>query len=115
MRASDWRSNLPLLMLFLFVWITKNWIGALHSRSHVWILLAIVLLFPLPFMQLRRRAVRLATGGDYDGALRINRLWLPSLVYGRPFQGWIMLQAGRFSEARELLRIRPSMREAGPS
>jgi tetratricopeptide (TPR) repeat protein len=53
---------------------------------------------------MRRKADALAMRGDYDGALQISRTWLRSKVYGRPFQGQIMLQAGRYSEALELLK-----------
>jgi tetratricopeptide (TPR) repeat protein len=53
---------------------------------------------------MKRKAVALATQGDYDGALRISRKWLRSETYGRKFQGWIMLAAGRYSEALELLK-----------
>ncbi len=65
---------------------------------------AVILLYPLPIMRMKRRAMNLATQGDYEGALRISKLWLRSKVYGRPFRGWIMLQAGRYTEALDLLR-----------
>jgi tetratricopeptide (TPR) repeat protein len=68
------------------------------------VLITSVLLYPLPIMLMKRKADRLATLGDYDGALRISRIWLRSKVYGLPFQGQIMLQAGRYSEALALLK-----------
>lgn len=101
-----------LLLLSVAVWIlnslSKGWFGTQHSGSLGWILLAVftaaILLHPLPIMRMKRKAVALATQGDYDGALRISRKWLRSETYGRKFQGWIMLAAGRYSEALELLK-----------
>jgi len=65
---------------------------------------AAILVAPLPIMLMKRRVVKLATQGDYDRALRISKIWLRTKVYGRPFRGWIMLQAGRYSEALDLLK-----------
>jgi tetratricopeptide (TPR) repeat protein len=101
-----------LLMLSVAVWIlnslSKGWFGTQHSGSLGWILLAVfiagILLYPLPFMRMKRKAVASATLGDYDEALRISRRWLRSETYGRRFQGWIMLAAGRYNEALELLK-----------
>jgi tetratricopeptide (TPR) repeat protein len=53
---------------------------------------------------MKRKAIASATLGDYDEALRISRRWLRTETYGRKFQGWIMLVAGRNSEALELLK-----------
>jgi tetratricopeptide (TPR) repeat protein len=55
-------------------------------------------------MWMKRKAVASATRGDYDEALRISRRSLQTETYGRKFQGWIMLVAGRQSEALELLK-----------
>jgi tetratricopeptide (TPR) repeat protein len=53
---------------------------------------------------MKRKAVAAATAGDYDEALRISKKWLRTETYGRKFQGWIMLVAGRYSEALALLK-----------
>lgn len=108
-----WRNILSSILLLSFsAWIInallKDWFGSEHGGSVRWLILialiAAVLLYPLPIMRMKRKAVQLVTLGDYDGALRISRTWLRSKVYGRPFQGWIMSNAGRYSEALELLR-----------
>src|ERR1700733_5571005 len=101
-----------LLMLSVAVWIlnslSKGWFGTQHRGSLGWILLAVfivgILLYPLPLMWMKRKAVASATLGDYDEALRISRRWLREKTYGRSFQGWIMLVAGRYSQALELLK-----------
>jgi tetratricopeptide (TPR) repeat protein len=100
------------LLLSFSVWIlnsfSKDWFGTQHGGSLGWIflaaLIAAILLYPLPIMRMKRKAVASATLGDYDEALRISRRWLRTKTYGRPFQGWIMLVAGRYSEALELLK-----------
>ncbi len=100
------------LLLSLSVWIlnslSKDWFGTQHGGSLGWIflaaLIAAILLYPLPIMRMKRKAVASATLGDYDEALRISRRWLRTKTYGRSFQGWIMLVAGRYSEALELLK-----------
>ena len=100
------------LVLAFLVWIlnsfSKGWFGSHHGGSLGWIVLAAVvvaiLLYPLPLMWMKRKAVALATRGDYDEALRISRKWLQTETYGRKFEGWIMLVAGRHSEALELLK-----------
>lgn len=88
--------------------LLKDWFRSNHSSSSRWLILAAllvgILLYPLPFMRLKRKAERLASQGNYDGAMRISTRWLRSKPYGRPFQGSIMLQAGRYNEALELLR-----------
>ena len=100
------------LVLAFLVWIlnslSKDWFGAQHGGSLGWIVLAAVivamLLYPLPLIRMKREAVASATQGDYDEALRISRKWLRTGTYGRKFQGWIMLVAGRYGEAAELLK-----------
>jgi tetratricopeptide (TPR) repeat protein len=100
------------LLISIFVWIlnslSKGGLGTQYGGSLGWICLAVfiaaILLYPLPIMWMKRRAVAAATGGDYDEALRISRRWLRSETYGPKFQGWIMLEAGRYSEAVELLK-----------
>lgn len=108
------RANMlsSVLLLSITIWIAnallKNWFSLNRDGSLRWLILsaagAAILLYPLPIMRMKRKAVGLVALGDYDGALKISRIWLRSKVYGRPFQGWIMLQAGRFGEALELLR-----------
>ena len=107
------RGNILSLVLVLSfsVWIlnslSKDWFGT-HGGSLGWKFLAVfiaaILLYPLPIMRMKRKAVASATLGDYDEALRISRKWLRTETYGRKFQGWIMLVAGRYSEALELLK-----------
>ena len=99
------------LLLSFSAWtanvLLKDWFGAKRDESFRGLILialiAAVLLYPLPIMRMKRKAVRLTTEGDYDGALRISKIWLRSKVYGRPFQGWVMAHAGRYREALELL------------
>lgn len=108
------RANvLPFVLLLSFsVWIlnslSKDWFGPHHGGSLGWVFLATliagILLYPLPIMWMKRQAVASATVGDYDKALRISRKWLCTETYGRKFQGWIMLVAGRYTEALELLK-----------
>jgi len=112
--SSPIRGNLwwLVLLLSLSVWVlnslSKNWLGPRHGGLLGWTCLAVfigaILLSPLPLMLMKRKAVRLATQGDYDEALRISRKWLRTETYGPKFQGWIMLVAGRYSEALELLK-----------
>lgn len=112
--AGTWGKILSSVLLLSFSgWIVNallsNWLGRTPSSGSLrWMILialaVVILLIPLPIMRMKRKAVALVAQGDYDGALRISRVWLRSKVYGRPFQGWIMLQAGRSVEALELLR-----------
>jgi hypothetical protein len=111
---SDKRGNILsfVLLLSFAVWIlnslSKDWFGTQHGGSLGWIFLAAfiaaILLYPLPIMRMKRKAVASATLGDYDEALRISRKWLRTETYGRKFQGWIMLVAGRYRDALELLK-----------
>lgn len=112
-RSGNWgRVAASVLSLSFTAWVMslllKDWFGAQHGETLRWLCLigfiAAVLLYPLPIMRLKRKAVRLASQGNYDEALRISRIWLRMKPYGKPFRGWIMLQAGRYSEALELLK-----------
>jgi tetratricopeptide (TPR) repeat protein len=101
-----------LLVLLVAAWIlnslSKGWFSAHFRGSLGWICLAVliagILLYPLPIMWMKRKAISSTTLGDYDEALRISRKWLRAETYGPKFQGWIMLAAGRYSEAVELLK-----------
>ncbi len=88
--------------------LLNDWFNGGHSELLRWLFwiapVALILLYPLPIMWMKRRAVAAAAQGDYENALRISRTWLRSRVYGLPFQGWIMLQAGRYPEAEALLK-----------
>jgi tetratricopeptide (TPR) repeat protein len=104
---------LPFVLLLSFaVWIlnslSQDWFGTQFRGSLGWVCLAIliagILLYPFPIMWMKRKAVALATLGDYDEALRISRKWLRAKTYGPKFQGWIMVAAGRYSEALGLLK-----------
>jgi hypothetical protein len=80
-----------------------------YSGSLGWICLAVfvaaILLYPLPIMWMKRRAIAAARRGDYDEALKISRKWLQGETYGPKFQGWIMLAAGRDREAIRLCAL----------
>jgi len=94
----------------IFIWnaLLNDWLGPGRSgplKTVLWFApIVAILLYPLPIMAMKRKAVALAMHGDYEGALRVSRVWLRSDVYGAKFQGWVMLEAGRYSEALELLR-----------
>lgn len=112
-KAGRWGSTVASLLLLSYIaWIlnslSKGWLGAHHSGSLRWLFLiapiAAILLYPLPIMWMKRKAIAAAGLGDYDEALRISRRWLRTETYGRKFQGWIMLAAGRYSDALELLK-----------
>lgn len=86
----------------------NDWFGPEHNTWLRWLFWAVpiaaILLYPLPIMRMKRKAVGLVMEGDYEQALRISKKWLRSSVYGRPFQGWILLEAGRYNEAKTHLR-----------
>jgi hypothetical protein len=112
-RSGKWGNILSSVLLLSFTaWIMnalfKDWFGTQHGGSLrslcLIVIVAAILLYPLPIMRMKRKAVALATQGDYDEALRISKRWLRTETYGRKFQGWIMLVAGRYSEALELLK-----------
>lgn len=107
------RTILPfLLLLTVSVWVlnslSKGWFGPQSGGALGWILLAAfvtgILLYPIPIMRMKQKAIAAATLGDYEEALRISRKWLGTATYGPKFQGWIMLAAGRYSEALKLLK-----------
>ena len=101
---------LMVIPISIFIWnaLLSDWLGPRFSgplKMLLWFApIAAILLFPFPIMAMKRKAVALAMRGDYEGALSIGRNWLRSDVYGRKFQGWVMLEAGRYSEALALLR-----------
>jgi tetratricopeptide (TPR) repeat protein len=106
------RTILPFVLVLSFlVWflnsVSNGWFGLQHGRFG-WIFLGLfvagIMLYPLPLMRMKRKAIAAVTQGDYDQALEISRRWLRSETYGNKFQGWIMLAAGRYSEAVELLK-----------
>ena len=112
-QSGKWGNILPFALLVSFaVWIlnsvSQDWFGTQFRGSLGWVCLAVliagILLYPLPIMWMKRKAIALATLGDYDEALRISRKWLRAKTYGPKFQGWIMLAAGRYSEALGLLK-----------
>jgi hypothetical protein len=94
--------------VFILNSLLTDWSGPEGSgllRWLFWIAATSLFLFVgLAMFRLRRWVVGLAMKGDYDRALRISRKlsWLSG--YGRPFQGQILLRAGRYSEARACLK-----------
>jgi tetratricopeptide (TPR) repeat protein len=111
-RYGRWGTALSSLLLLSFtLWIMNalitGWVQTGRGGVVRWLVLlspiAFILLYPLPIMRMRRKADALAARGDYEGALRTSRKWLRSQTYGPAFQGRIMLQAGRYSDALELL------------
>lgn len=66
--------------------------------------IAAIFLLPIPFILLKRTADEAAMRGDYDRALRIGETWLRWNPFGIQYRGWVLLAAGRFSEAEALLR-----------
>ncbi len=48
--------------------------------------------------------LRLARAGQYERALRLNRIWVNIPGYGRSLEGSILLNAGRYSEAMTFLK-----------
>lgn len=112
-RLGKWGTVLGILIglpfsIFVSNALLNDWFKGGHSNFLRWLFwlapIALILLYPLPIMWMKRRAVAAAAQGDYEKALRISRVWLRSKVYGLPFQGWIMLQAGRYTEAKALLK-----------
>jgi hypothetical protein len=112
-RLGKWGTVLGILIglpfaIFVSHALLNDWFNGGHSEILRWLSwiapVAFILLYPLPIMWMKRRAVAAAAQGDYESALRISRIWLRSKVYGLPFQGWIMLQAGRYTDAKALLK-----------
>lgn len=97
-----------LLAVYFTHMLLSDWFGPSHNglvRSLYWIApLAAILLYPLPIMRMKRKAIEAAMLGDYERALRTSKTWLRSNPYGRPFRGWILLTAGRYSEAEADLK-----------
>jgi tetratricopeptide (TPR) repeat protein len=112
-RLGKWGTLLGIMLglpfsIFVSNALLNDWFNGGHSGLLRWLFwiapVALILLYPLPIMWMKRRAVASVNRGDYERALKISRIWLRSKVYGPPFQGWIMLQAGRYTEARALLK-----------
>jgi tetratricopeptide (TPR) repeat protein len=112
-RSGKWGSVvITSLLLFFSVFILNalltDWSGPQRSgllRWLFWIVsAALFLLVALAIFWLQLWVVGLAMQGDYDRALRISRTlsWLSS--FGPSFQGRILFQAGRYSEAQACLK-----------
>jgi tetratricopeptide (TPR) repeat protein len=60
--------------------------------------------YPIAVARLKFWTYRLARGGQFDKALRLNRAWRQFIpLYGESLEGSILFNAGRYPEARELL------------
>jgi tetratricopeptide (TPR) repeat protein len=73
-----------------------------------------VMLLLLAIHMARRTAVLQALTGRFDQALRLNRMlsWIPG--YGGSLEGWILLEAGRYSEAQAATRPRAFDKHGNP-
>jgi tetratricopeptide (TPR) repeat protein len=78
--------------------------------SRVQILLAVrvlivaSVLYILAVSRLKRWIYQVGHGGDFERALRLNKTWSRLPFYGSSFEGIILFNAGRYSEARESLK-----------
>ena len=68
------------------------------------LLIAAFVLYVLLISRLKRWIYNLGHGGEFDRALRINRLWSWLPFYGSSLEGPILFNAGRYSEALDYLR-----------
>jgi tetratricopeptide (TPR) repeat protein len=73
-----------------------------------------VMLLLLGVSTARRRAVLESLQGRFDQALQLNRRlsWIPG--YGGSLEGWILLEAGRYSEAQAATRPRAFDKHGNP-
>jgi tetratricopeptide (TPR) repeat protein len=78
------------------------------------VLFLAVLLLLLAVHMARRKTVLQALLGRFDQALRLNRRlrWIPG--YGGSLDGWILLEAGRYSEAQAATRPRAFDKHGNP-
>jgi len=84
--------------------------AVMHGLSHrdgpwlVGLIVAACVLYPTAVARLKLWTYRLARGGQFDRALRLNRAWRRFIpLYGESLEGSILFNAGRYREARELL------------
>jgi tetratricopeptide (TPR) repeat protein len=59
---------------------------------------------PYVILHLNRVPLWLALRGRYDLALLLNRIFFWAPGYGDSHEGWLLLEAGRYADAREFLR-----------
>lgn len=68
------------------------------------LLIAAFVLYSLLISRVKRWVYSVGHGGEFDRALRLNRLWSWLPFYGSSLEGPILFNAGRYSEALEYLR-----------
>jgi tetratricopeptide (TPR) repeat protein len=102
--------------------IRRNWIFLYvlsftmieFNRKHPWSGLRIItiwtacclifVLFATSLRFARDTAIRQALEGNYEASLRLNKkiMWIPG--FGGSLEGWILLEAGRYSEAEAVTK-----------
>jgi tetratricopeptide (TPR) repeat protein len=65
---------------------------------------ATALIYPQALLQLKRWTFGLTVRGDYDRALRLNRMWVSIPFYGDSLEGLILVIAGRYKEGLASLK-----------
>lgn len=65
---------------------------------------AVLFLWIQGLPKLKKWTYQLGHRGDYELALRLNRIWLKIPGYGSSLEGPILFNAGRYSEARAFLK-----------
>lgn len=68
------------------------------------VFLVVVPFVPLAVFRLNRVPIWLAFRGNYDLALLLNRVFFWAPEYGDSHEGWLLLEAGRYAEAREFYK-----------
>jgi tetratricopeptide (TPR) repeat protein len=128
-KASGLQLRMGLLITMVVVgcatyfWLTSNPdVHTLHrlptSKVHFLLALRVLLVsffvYVLLISRIKRWIYQVGHGGDYDKALRLNRLWSVLPFYGSSLQGPILFNAGRYSEALEFLKPRAFDRQGKP-
>lgn len=97
-----------------WVWIFLFWVAGSDLWNHGpskadFIIFGIcgAFLLILPAISFSRRlTIKRAIRGHYQQALRLNRWFLLLPLYGGSLEGWILLEAGRYTEAEAVTRLK---------
>jgi tetratricopeptide (TPR) repeat protein len=100
---SSWASILLILLIASDLLNHHKQRESIALIALISIFLAFVL-YPFALRSMRQTTIFRALEGRYEEALRLNKRFLRIPGYGGSLEGWILLEAGRYSEAQAATR-----------
>jgi tetratricopeptide (TPR) repeat protein len=100
---SSWTTILPTLLVASELIDHHKWRAGFAMIS-ICLALLLCMMYMIALNMTRQTTICRALEGRYEDALRLNKRLLRIPGYGGSLEGWILLEAGRYSEAQAVTR-----------